>query len=66
MNNQCRNDRWWRNMWSPNLRLKNFWMSRKEFTEFCEQLRRFVTPNALFSNYRALPVEKQVAITLYF
>ena len=60
---QCRNDRWWRDMWSPqflfDLWKKNFRMSREEFIELCEQLRPFITPNALSLTYRALPVEKR-------
>ena len=41
-------------------------MSRKGFIEPYEQLIPFITLNALSPNYRALSVEKKVALNLYF
>ena len=41
-------------------------MSWKGFIELCEQLRPFIILNALSPNYRALSIEKKVALNLYF
>ena len=67
-----RNDRWWRDMWSPystlDLWKKNFRMSQEEFIELCEQLTHFITPidlhaffisNTFMSNARLKFAKKQ-------
>ena len=43
--------------WKKNVRL-----SRADFDEICNELRPYVSPNIL----RVLPVEKKVAVVLYF
>lgn len=65
-----RTDSWWQKMlrgeapedsWKKNLRL-----TREEFYDLVEQLRPYVSTNFSSPNYRALPVEKKVAVTLYY
>ena len=46
-------------------RKRNFRMSRERFTELCEDLRPYTSPD-VSPNYLALSVEKKVGVTLYY
>ena len=65
-----RTDMWWENMImgvsSPECWQKNFRMTREQFNELCDELRPHISPNPNSPNYRALPLEKKVAIALYY
>ena len=45
---------------------KNFRMSKEDFMNLCDLLRPFISPNPRSPNYRAISVQKKVAICLYF
>ena len=45
---------------------KNFLLPRESFMELAEEIRPFISPNPLSPNYRALPTEKKLAVTLYY
>lgn len=51
-------------MWSPLSTLDC--MSKDEFIEWCDQLRHFITPNALSPNCSAVSAEKILPLALYF
>ena len=51
-------------MWSPFSILDC--MSKDEFIEWCDQLRHFITPNALSPNCSAVSAEKILPLALYF
>ena len=66
-----RTDKWWVDIMlalAPvdDLWKNNFRLSRVEFDEICNELRPYISPNILSPNHRALPVEKTVAVVLYF
>ena len=68
--NDGRTDQWWQNMFSgvspEEDWKKNFRMTRPEFEDLCEHLRPHIFPDPKSPNRRALPVEKKVALTLYY
>ena len=45
---------------------KNFRMPKIDFEALVAELRPYISPNPLSPNYRALNVEKKVAIALYY
>ena len=65
-----RTDLWWQNIltgisppesWKKNFRLNNYL-----FNELVNLLRPFLSPNPMSPNYRAIPIEKRIALTLYY
>ena len=45
---------------------KNIPLDREGFHELCTELEPFIRPKANSPNYRALSLQKKVAITLYY
>ena len=65
-----RTGRWWDNMVSGILPednwKKNFRMSRELFDQLVNALNPWISPNLNSPNYRAIPANKKVGITLYY
>ena len=65
-----RTDHWWDNVLEGKMPeeqwIKNFRMTREEFFKLVHELRPYISPDKSLPNYRALTVEKKLAVALYY